>query len=142
MSLSKVESANFHEHMGNLFYAIAACDGEIHEFEVVQLKKLLKFHWLALDEVEDKLRAEDACLITLAFEWQVEKESNPLECFEAFKNYKEQHEEVFNDKITYLVLNTAYSIANAFEGVNEQELEMLRKLGKVFIKKILRLKEK
>ena len=128
MEVLNIGKEKLFETLGKLFYAVAACDGHIHELEALQLKQLLKFKWMSLSEEEGV--SEDASVrIETEFEHLVNQNADHKQCFEAFNTYFDTHQEQFSKTLTHLIFNTAYGIANAFEGINADEKILLKKLA-------------
>lgn len=128
MNNSKTGDSKLYENLGKLFYSVSACDGHIHELETLQLKQLVKYKWMSLEEFDG---ADAATHIETTFDWLVSQSANFEDCFVAFENYKKDHSEIFSKEICKLTLNTAYAIADAFEGINNEEMAMLKRLVKI-----------
>ena len=100
------------QNIGKLFYAVSASDGHIHELEIKQLKQLVKYKWLALDEIDGMQAASE---IESTFDWLVQQSADYESCFTDFEHYQKKHPEQFSKPIIKLTLNTAYAIAKVLQ---------------------------
>lgn len=117
------------ENLGKLFYAVSASDGHVHELEIKQLKQLVKYKWLSFEEFDGY---EAATEIETTFDWLVKQSADCESCIAEFEDYQKDHPEKFSKSVMKLTLNTAYAIADAFEGVNDEEMAILKRLTKAF----------
>ena len=113
------------EHLAKLFYAVSAADGHVHELEIKQLKQLVKYKWLSLDEV-DGIAA--VSVIETTFDWLVQQSADYESCFTEFESYYQAHSSLFSKAMIRLTFHTAYAIADAFEGLNAAETAILKRL--------------
>ncbi|UJH91368.1 hypothetical protein LZ575_00815 [Antarcticibacterium sp. 1MA-6-2] len=114
--------------MGNLFYAIAAADNDVNEVEIQTLKSIVEEEWVKLDETKDEFGTDTAYQIEIIFDWLDENTPDPEEAFTQFKDYRVEHENLFDEETDHLIWKTAYKIAVSFAGKNEDEMIMLSKL--------------
>ncbi|WP_339702437.1 hypothetical protein [uncultured Marixanthomonas sp.] len=117
-----------YQKLGELFYAIAAADKVIRKAEIDTLSNLVKTHWKNLDALEDEFHSDASYQIEIVFDWLDDKQVNPDECFEDFKDFKKEHPNLFTTTIKKLIWKTADAIASSFAGKNKSELIMLAKL--------------
>lgn len=120
-----------YQKLGELFYAIAAADNVIRSAEVDALRTLVQTHWKDVDQLEDEFHTDAAYQIEIVFDWLEDKHLDPNECFEDFKEFKNEHPSLFNDSLNELIWRTADAIAGSFAGRNKAELIMLAKLRTV-----------
>lgn len=119
----------FYQHIGKLFYAIAAVDNCVKRVEFDKLKELVKAQWLAVDATEDIHGTDAAYQIEIVFEWLLAQENlDAAACFDDFVAYKNQHKHLFTDRVKRLLLKTSRAIAASFSGINKAELIFLAKL--------------
>ncbi|NCT17883.1 MAG: hypothetical protein COZ75_01480 [Flavobacteriaceae bacterium CG_4_8_14_3_um_filter_34_10] len=118
----------FYQNLGKLFYAIAAIDNTIREEEVQMLKNIIKDKWLPLDDFSDTHGTDSAYQIEIVFDWLEEQQAEPNRCFDAFKEFKKEHDSLFPIAIKELIWNTAEAIASSFAGKNKSEVILLAKL--------------
>ncbi|MCL5128271.1 MULTISPECIES: hypothetical protein [unclassified Algibacter] len=118
----------FYQHLGKLFYAIAAADKKVHPDEFNKLKELVKLKWLHLDLAEDHYHTNAAYHIEIVFDWLNNGAYEAETCFHDFVNYKNENPELFTKVIKKLIMKTANAIASSFSGLNKSELIMLAKL--------------
>ncbi len=120
-----------YQKLGELFYAIAAADNVIRPAEVEALRSLVQTHWKDIDSLEDEFHTDASYQIEIVFDWLDDKHLDADECFEDFKEFKEEHPKLFNKSLNQLIWQTADAIAGSFAGRNKAELIMLTKLKAV-----------
>lgn len=118
----------FYQHLGKLFYAIAASDKVIKKEEIDTLKNIVGKQWVPIDDYQDEFGTDMAYQIEIIFDWLEENQPDALLAFEEFSDFKKEHEKLFTPGINNLILNTAEAIAASFAGKNKSELIMLSKL--------------
>lgn len=134
--VKKELSLKFYQNLGKLFYAIAASDGHVRDLEFDKLKTIIKKHWLTIDDLEDALGTDAAYQIEVVFDWLNKDEDLIAKvCYDDFVTYKRKQSQLFTEAIRRLIINTAWSIAYAFSGINKSELIMLAKLD-IELKKV------
>jgi hypothetical protein len=121
-----------YENLGKLFYAMASIDGTVHTKEVDHLRSFIRSYWLDIDTVEDEYGSDAAFRIETTFDWLLEYEKKPKACFEAFKEFYNDHVQIFTPTIKRLTLDTAHAMANAYAGKNKAELILLSKIEILF----------
>lgn len=119
---------NFYQNLGKLFYAIAAADKVVREEEVKALKKIVEEEWLDIDKINDEFGTDTAYQIEIIFDWLDENQPDAEEAFKEFKEYRQEHSNLFDEKIDRLILRTSNEIADSFAGKNRAEIMMLTKL--------------
>lgn len=127
-SVSPNTAQRFYQNLGNLFYAIAAADNEVNEEEIKTLKSIVEKEWVKLDEIKDEFGTDSAYQIEIIFDWLDENRPDAEEAFAEFKDYRMEHENLFDEETDQLIWKTAYRIAVSFAGKNEDEMIMLSKL--------------
>lgn len=126
-------SVRFYQNLGKLFYAIAAADKVVRKIEHAKLKEIVKKEWLSVDDFEDDFHTDAAYQIEVVFDWLYNEEKLDAErWFTSFLDFKNDHEQLFDDQIKNLILKTADIIASSFSGKNKSELIMLAKLNLKF----------
>ncbi len=128
MNTSKIPQVLFYQKLGELFYAIAAADKVVQKAEYEALRNMVITHWKDLDDYEDAFHTDAAFQIEIVFDWFDYEHLDANECFNDFKEYKNEHEFLFTPERKKLILKTANAIANAFSGTNKSELIMLARL--------------
>ena len=81
----------FYQHLGKLFYAIAAADKVVRKAEYESLRNVVKNQWLDLEDSEDEFGADAAYQIEIVFDWLDFKELDPQDCFNEFESYYTDH---------------------------------------------------
>jgi hypothetical protein len=118
----------FYQNLGKLFYAIAAADKVVRKEEVTTLKEIVEKEWLKVDEINDEFGTDTAYQIEIIFDWLDENKPDADEAFNDFKEYREDHKNLFDQEIDQLIWKTADGIAASFAGKNKAEVIMLSKL--------------
>jgi hypothetical protein len=131
MKTSTELSNKFYQHLGKLFYAVAASDKQVRQEESNRLKQLIRTDWLQLDDATDEFGTDSAHQIEIIFDWLSENKRDPLKCMEEFSAFKKTHESLFPDEVKKLIHRTAYAIAGSFSGKNKSELVLLSQLEKL-----------
>jgi hypothetical protein len=124
----------FYQKLGELFYSIAAADKVVKKAEYDALREMVRKYWKDLDTYEDAFHTDAAYQIEIVFDWFDYEHLDADDCFEDFKAYKKDHENLFTPERKKLIWKTADAIASAFSGKNKSELIMLAKL-KILLEK-------
>lgn len=134
MNPSKETMILFYQHLGKLFYSIAAADDIIRDEEVKQLKKVMHSDWLALDDSIDQFGTDAAFQIEVVFDWLVQIDwRNTEEFLIEFKLFKQHHEHLFTEPVNKLILKTAFSIAESFSGKNKSEMVLISQIERILV---------
>lgn len=128
MTAHKSLSTLAYQHIGYLFYAVAAVDKTIDKKEIETLKVLAKEHWLDVDSVNDNFGSDAAYQIEIVFDWLKEENWDSETCFTKFEDYYKGHSGLFKEKTKSLIIKTASSIAESYAGKNKSELVILAKI--------------
>lgn len=134
----KIENPSFSllfEKLGELFYAMAAADKIVRKEEYDALRELVKKEWEKSEDLKDPFGTNAVYQMEIVFDWLDYKHRDAWECFEDFRDFKKEHEDLFTKERNKLILNTASAIANAFSGKNKSELIMLAKLEQLLKQK-------
>lgn len=116
----------FLNHLGRLFFAIAATDNTIETKEIETLQSILKTRWLPLKYIgKDGIKQIESTFNKLHKEQHKDAEA----LYQDFVNYKNKEQQLFTKKINSLLLETCYEIASSFAKRNKSELIMLTKLS-------------
>ncbi len=133
MNIAQNIRVTFYQHLGRLFYAVAASDRVVRKSEYESLRKIVTSKWLQLDDIEDEFEVDAAFHIEIVFDWlDYREELNAEECFYLFEEYYHEHIDFFTEDIKKLIWDTCSGIANAFSGSNKSELIMLGRLKLLF----------
>jgi len=122
----------FYQKLGELFYAIAASDNMVSKAGYKALTQLVEEEWKCMDDNKEQAETDAAYQISIVFEWFDYERMDAEDCFESFINYYHEHQKLFSKKRKQLILKTAHTIANAFNGNNKSELILLTKLQFLF----------
>ncbi len=128
MSSTTKLPTSFYEHVGGLFYAIAAIDHSVKKEEVESLKQCLESFWnlFGVTGEDPSLKPED--LLEEVFKSAVQNTEDPEKCFEEFAEYRKTHSAWFSIPVNKAIWKTANAIANSFAQVNKNEVILLQKL--------------
>ncbi|MEH6408084.1 MAG: hypothetical protein V7767_12450 [Leeuwenhoekiella sp.] len=121
----------FYDILGKLFYAVAASDGIVSASEIKSLERMVRSHWICMEEVTDLF---SNCLpkqIVQCFERARFKKLDVYECLEEFKYFKLENPQLFMPDVNKLIWSTANVIAHCYPGFNESEAVVLTKLQEV-----------
>jgi len=121
-------SNRFYQSLGKLFYAVAASDQVIRVEEISKMKAMIRQNWLEVDHAQDEFGTDAAFQIEIIFDWLQENETSVEKCFAAFKSFKKEHQTLFSPSINALIYKTAQSMAEAFSGTSQQELDLLNQI--------------
>lgn len=128
MTIHKTLNTQTYQHIGYLFYAVAAVDKIVDDKEIETLKLLVKDLWLDVDSASDDFGSDAAYQIEIVFDWLNEADWNSTTCYNKFENYFKAHSSQFNDATKSLIFKTALAIAESFAGKNKSELIILAKI--------------
>jgi hypothetical protein len=117
------------EHLGKVFYAIAAIDHDLHEEETLRLKKEIEQYW---KPEYPEAPYSMAFYIWHAFELARRSDTTAEEAFGQFVEYYKDSPEEFPEDKQNLIMDTANAIANAYAHKNKSELILLAKLQLLF----------
>jgi hypothetical protein len=120
-----------YQHLGHLFYAIAACDGKVRPGESDRLHDLVDQYWMPLEGTVDEFSTDAAHYILIVFDHLLAESVPPSVAFEVFADYYRHHPNVFTIAIKHRISDTAGSIAHAFRGINEGEHKYLYTLNEL-----------
>lgn len=127
-SVNPNTSQAFYQNLGKLFYAIAAADKVVHKEEVKALKEIVEKEWLNIDKINDEFGTDTAYQIEIIFDWLDENQPDANDAFNEFKEYRQEHQNLFDHEIDQLIWKTADDIAASFAGKNKAEVLMLSRL--------------
>ena len=112
--------------VGQILYATAICDGEMHPAEEDHLIASLNTYIQSFSSTTNK----DEALVTNADNFLEEIKSqklNPSEYFENFKNYYQGNPEEFVTERKNLILKSINSIASSYAKQNKSEIILVAK---------------
>ena len=132
MSYIEKPEISFYQHIGELFYAIAASDKVVRKSEYDALKKLVREEWSKDSNTKDEFDTDAIYQMEIVFDWFDYERMGAEECFDRFADYALDHKDSFTPERIDLIKKTANAIANAFSGKNKAELILLGKLELLF----------
>ncbi|TDE55603.1 hypothetical protein [Flavobacterium sp. GT3P67] len=122
---------HLYEHLGKVFYFIAAIDKTIHKEEIEKLKQIIQTEWLPLENSFNEFGDDTAYEIEIVFDWLVANEWEFEQVISDFKIFKQEHQHLFTPEINALILKTANTIASSFSGKNKSEHVLISQLSAI-----------
>lgn len=119
---------HFYQQIGKIFYCIAISDKIVREEEIFELKKIVKTHWLSLENTFDEFGSDSAFQIEIVFDWMIENNWDSEQILADFKIFKKEHQSLFTEQVKELIMKTGDSIANSFLGKNKSESAIIMQL--------------
>ncbi|TDE31394.1 hypothetical protein E0I61_01465 [Flavobacterium ranwuense] len=124
---------HLYEHLGKVFYFIAAIDKTIHEEEIEKLKQIIQTEWLPLENSFNEFGDDTAYEIEIVFDWLVTNEWEFEQVMPDFKIFREEHQHLFTPEINTLILKTANAIASSFSRKNKSEHVLISQLNAILL---------
>ncbi len=118
--------------VGRLFYAIAACDGNLHEAELKTLQYAIQEYE---DIVKTKYSTEDekgSSIADLVVQSAIDEKQDSNTQFIKFKNYFELRSEEFCREQKDVILSLAQKIASSYAKKNKSEIVLIAKISLLF----------
>ena len=133
MKPSHQTMTRLYEHLGKVFYCIAAIDKTIRKEEIAQLKEIVKTEWLPLENTFNEFGDDTAYDIEIVFDWLVANKWDTEQVIPDFKIFRKEHEHLFTPEVNTLILKTANAIANSFLEKNKSEHIFISQLSAILI---------
>ncbi|MFV8365692.1 hypothetical protein [Flavobacterium sp. XS1P27] len=133
MKPSHQTMTHLYEHLGKVFYSIAAIDKTIHKEEIDKLKQVIKTEWLPLEKSFNEFGDDTAYEIEIVFDWLVANEWELEQVMPDFKIFRAEHQHLFTPEINALILKTANAIASSFSGKNKSEHVLISQLSAILL---------
>ena len=133
MKSSHQTMTHLNEHLGTLFYSIAAIDKTIRTEEIDKLKQIIKREWLPLENSFNEFGDDAAYEIEIVFDWLVANEWELEQVIPDFKIFRAEHQHLFTPEINALILKTANAIASSFLGKNKSEHVLISQLSAILL---------
>lgn len=131
-TLKSPQNDKFYQHLGRLFYAIAAADRVIRREEVEVIKTVVEKYWKKIDNSKDIYGTQTASQIEIVFDWLDANKPDAEEAFDTFADFYKGHKNIFTESVKNDLMATSNEIASAFRDKNKSELVMLAKLQTLF----------
>lgn len=122
---------HFYQHLGKVFYCIAAIDKTVRTEEIERLKKIIKTEWIPLEGTVTEFGDDAAYQIEIIFDWLMENEWDLEQVIPNFKIFRKEHQSLFAPEIRILILKTAIAIVTAFSGENKSEHLIISQLTSI-----------
>jgi hypothetical protein len=121
-----MEIKDFYIHLGKLLYAVAMADGEVQDEEIQELYKLV------ISELSDEslFNQDEVNVFHTEFEFEalMDKNASKQEAFNSFLKYFDENHDNFTEQMKKITVYAVEQIAKAFEGIVDEEEEMLTEL--------------
>ena len=117
-----------HQNLGKLFYAVAMADKKIEEEEIAALKTDILQRWYNLDSKPNGLVLDSHQDIITVFTQLHSIKAESDSCFMEFREFFNEHQNIFNTDLRKLIWDTTQVIASSFANKNKSELIVLAKL--------------
>jgi len=131
MKPSHQTMTHFYEHLGKVFYSIAAIDKNIRKEEIDKLKQIIKTEWLPLENTFNEFGDDTAYEIEIVFDWLVANEWELEQVIPNFKIFRTEHQSLFTPAVNALIIKTANAIATSFSGKNKSEHVLISQLSSI-----------
>jgi hypothetical protein len=118
-----------YHQLGRVFFLVAYADKDIHKKEIEALRSKINQYWLDYDETFDEFAGDTAFQIEFTFDYLVEKPKSENAILTDFKEFVEEYDGLFTDKLKKLILDTANSIADAYAGTSKAEHKVIDKIA-------------
>ena len=116
------------QNLGKLFYAVAMADKKIEEEEIAALKTDILQRWYNLDSKLNELVLDSHQDIITVFTQLHNIKAESDSCFMEFREFFNEHQNLFNTDLRKLIWDTAQAVASSFAKKNKSELILLAKL--------------
>lgn len=131
MKPSHQTMTHLYEHLGKVFYCIAAIDKKVREEEIAKLKEIVRREWLPLEDTINEFGDDTAYGIEIVFDWLVANAWNTEQVLPDFKIFRKEHEHLFTPEVITLILKTTNAIANSFSEKNKSEHIFISQLSSI-----------
>jgi hypothetical protein len=131
MKPSHQTMTHFYEHLGKVFYSIAAIDKNIRKEEIDKLKQIIQTEWLPLENSFNEFGDDTAYEIEIVFDWLVANEWELEHVIPNFKIFRTEHQSLFTPAVNALIIKTANAIATSFSGKNKSEHVLISQLSSI-----------
>ena len=131
MKPSHQTMTHLYEHLGKVFYSIAAIDKSIRKEEIDKLKQIIKTEWLPLENTFNEFGDDTAYEIEIVFDWLVANEWELEQVIPNFKIFRTEHQSLFTPAVNALIIKTANAIATSFSGKNKSEHVLISQLSSI-----------
>ena len=124
---------HLYEHLGKVFYTIAAIDKSIRKEEIAKLKEIVKKEWLPLENTFNEFGDDTAYEIEIVFDWLVANKWDFEQAIQNFKFFRQEHPRLFTADVIALILKTANAIATSFSGKSKSEHVLISQLNSILM---------
>jgi len=124
---------DFYIHLGRVLYAVAKASGTVHDEEVKKMYEVvvtdLSTDELFEDDGEDNDKSEDEAFYT-EYEFESLRDNNAeIETtFNSFLDFLDKNQKHLSEKMKERCIIASTKIAEAYEGIDQNEQELIDKL--------------
>lgn len=118
--------------IGKLLYAVAKADGNVQSEEKVALKEIVQKELAPLEASIDAFGSDQAFYAEFEFETLEANDIAHEDALKSFIDFAHANPNLFNDQLIKLTFDAVKKIANAYQGTNKVELEVIALLNKAF----------
>jgi uncharacterized tellurite resistance protein B-like protein len=120
--------SSLYKQLGNLWYAVAAADGQISKAEKKAIEALVCYSWKHLENSTDAF-GTDAANIML-FQIDVNEEDHTLAevAYQQFEEFFAANKRFINHYLRAKILNSARQVASSSRYTNHEEMKTLLRL--------------
>jgi hypothetical protein len=118
----------FFIEMGRLLYATAMADGKVQNDELGKIQQIVNDQLTEMVDSCDAFGTSDAFYLEFEFERLNDFEARIRDAFDSFITYSIENKADFTPEIKKLVMVSCEKVANAFNGIEDNEQVLLNKL--------------
>lgn len=122
----KVNFDKIYEHIGYLFYALAAERGKLTSADRAKLARIIDHNWGILKEGKSPLQAHLKNDLMIGIDHAFDLSMNTKEAYALFENYYLLNKLPFNHTLKDKIFQTTHAVASAFLGNNSCHLQVVK----------------
>jgi hypothetical protein len=128
----------YYAELGKLLYAVADVDRVVSKEEKEKIYEMIRNELVVHEKKKDRFGTNLANYAQIEFDYLNDEDVvvDPADAFNSFVDFVEQHYTAFNSEMMKICLHAAKVVAEAYQGINRKEAEMITELERR-LKKIL-----
>jgi hypothetical protein len=119
---------HFYAELGKLLYAVADIDGVITKKEKDILLDMVRKELAPAEKHTDQFGTDAAYYTEIEFELAEDQIMDSESAFNSFIDYVEEHHTAIDERMRDTSIRLAERLAEAYEGTNHKEKELVQKL--------------
>jgi hypothetical protein len=127
-NLGNMDYQEFFIELGRLLYAIAMTDGQVQKPEQEKVRQIVQEQLTTMADSSDAFGTPDAYYLEFEFERLHDFDTRIRDAFDSFIQYSKQNQALFTSEVKKLVMVSCEKVANAFNGIEDNEKVLLDKL--------------